>query len=147
MKLSLYRTQYLPGCTKGNLYVDGSLECFTIEPPLKFNGALDVPDKTCVPEGEYSVSRFMSAHMDMMVALVGGVPNRDNIEIHPGNEPHETQGCIIVGATWCNGPEVANSRMAFNALMGKWMNAWAARELVTLEIQSVFEVRNVSANS
>lgn len=146
MKLKLYRTEYLPTCVKGNLYVDGSLECFTLEPPLKFNGQYNIPDKTCVEEGTFLVKRWASEHFDFAVPLLVGVPQRDSIEIHPLNLPSQTKGCIGVGAQWVNAPEIGQSDMAFRALLEKLENAWANQEQVTITIDSLFGVPGVSAN-
>ncbi len=143
MNLTLYRTQYLPECTKGNLYIDGNLECFTLEPPLRFNGALNVPDKTCIPEGEYGVIGRVSERFGRTVPSVLAVPGRDNIEIHPLNKPSQTEGCIGVGKTWVDGPAIENSEVAFTDLMEHVQRAMQARESLTLAIYSFFDVQHV----
>jgi hypothetical protein len=139
MKLTLYRTQYLPECVKGNLYIDGNLECFTLEPPLKFDGQENVEDKTCIPEGSYSVIRVESHKFNYGVPGLVGVPGRQNIEMHIGNYPTDTEGCILLGKTWTDGALVGSSAEAFDALMEEFNKALYAHETVTLDVMAVFE--------
>lgn len=139
MKLNLYRTQFLPDCTKGNLYVNSKLECFTLELPPAFEGRMNVPDKTCCPEGIFTVVPYESPKRGCMVPLLKDVPGRDEIEMHIGNLRWNTDGCILVGATWCEGNMIDNSVMAFRALMAQLSPAWIRGEAVTIEIGSLFD--------
>jgi len=143
MNMMLYRTQYLASCTKGNLYIGGDLFCFTLEPPLKFNGTLNVPDKTCTPEGVFTVVRKASTRFERIVPVLVNVPNRSNIEMHPLNLPSQTEGCIGVGKQWIDAPEIGQSDIAFDELMGVLNPIWADSQLVTITIESIFEVPHV----
>jgi hypothetical protein len=136
MNLVLLRTHYLPECVKGNLYAEGRLVCFTLEPPLTFDGQQNAPFKTCIPEGVYTVVRKMSLHFEMVVPALANVPGRTAIEIHPLNRPDQTNGCIGVGLQWIHAPEVGMSDLAFADLMSVLRPAWAANEVVTLEIRT-----------
>lgn len=146
MILKLYRTQVLPTCVKGNLYVDGFLECFTLELPLLFEGTYNVPDKTCIPEGTYGVNRNAASKFGPNTPLLVGVPGRSNVELHPGNTPADTDGCILVGAQWVNGAEIAHAAIAFETLTDKLNAAWKSDEPVSLAVESLFEVEDVPAN-
>lgn len=143
MNIYLWRTQYLAACVKGNLYIGGDLFCFTLEPPLKFNGAFNVPDKTCTPEGTYTVVRKASLRFERVVPVLVNVPGRSNIEMHPLNLPAQTEGCIGVGKQWINAPEIGQSDAAFGELMTLLNPIWADSQVVTLQIESIFEVAHV----
>lgn len=134
MKLALWRTQSRPDCTKGVLYVDGSYACFTLELPRVVDHKINLPNVTCVLAGEYPVTPFMSEHMHCRVPLLGGVANRESIEIHVLNKPCQTNGCIGVGDTWTPEAEIDNSQAAFDRLMACLNAAWARSEAVTLTI-------------
>ena len=52
-----------------------------IELPWRDN----LPLLSCIPEGVYHASVIDSPHFGRKVYLLSGVPNRDAVEIHPGN--------------------------------------------------------------
>lgn len=143
MNLDLWRTQYLAACTKGNLYAGGDLFCFTLEPPLTIAGKRNVPYKTCVDEGTYTLFLRASQRFARAVPVLVNVPGRSNIEIHPLNLPSQTEGCIGVGYQWINAPELGDSDRAFAALMMLLNPLWANGQVITLRIQSLYEVPSV----
>ena len=49
--------------------------------------------------GRYEVVLFRSPHFRRNVPLLVDVPGRAAIEIHGGNLPSESDGCILVGIT------------------------------------------------
>jgi len=134
MRLHLYRRQFLPTCSKGILYVNGSFECFTLEPPRTFDSKINLSVVTCIPEGTYQLVKNASAHMHCDVPLLLHVPDREEIEMHVLNVPCQTHGCIGVGDTWTAKPEIDNSQAAFDRLMGYLNNAWARGELANITI-------------
>jgi hypothetical protein len=93
----------------GKLSADGIFECFTLEPS---NDAT----YPCIPEGTYPVELLFSPRFGEITPHIQGVPGRSFIEMHPGNSPKDTEGCVLVGETettdW-----VGSSRLAFIALM------------------------------
>jgi hypothetical protein len=86
---------------------------FGIEPPNRPG-----PKPYCIPPATYKIALSPSSHFDMVVPVVLGVPNFTGIEIHPGNFPRDTHGCLCIGEE--RGPDdVTQSRAAFDDLMSK----------------------------
>lgn len=66
--------------------------CYTLERPYKNNESF----VSCIPSGLYQVVPYSSPkHKDCYVLL--DVPEREDILIHVGNYPWETEGCIFPG--------------------------------------------------
>lgn len=125
MQLTVIRKWLTPNSTCGMMTVDGIFACYTLELPKSYQGALNVPDKTCIPAGTYPVQIQFSPKHGFDVPWVLNVPNRSDIEIHPANEPSELLGCTAVGQTYS--PEVpdwiGNSKAAFASLMAELAKA------------------------
>lgn len=80
--------------------------CFcTLEDP--YNDP-KVPGNTCIPEGTYTLQlrtsspmadryreRFGASHIGML--WLQDVPNFEYVYLHVGNDPSDTEGCILVG--------------------------------------------------
>lgn len=97
----------------GQLYLDGQLECFTLE-PSRDNPVH--PGHPCIPAGTYKVILTPSPHLGYLTPEVLDVPGRSEIRIHIGNWPKDSLGCTLVGMTHL--PDaVGDSRSAFNGLM------------------------------
>jgi hypothetical protein len=99
------------------LSLDQVWQCYTLEPP---------PGKMLVPLGTYEAALEVSPKLSALEGTkivtprlfgVPGWPNND-VLIHFGNMPSQTEGCTIVGAT--RGEDwVGNSRLAFDNLIAK----------------------------
>jgi len=124
MILTLSRTVFSPDYTMGELTVDGSPECATLELPVK-----DGLPGSAIPEGNYPVvlapSPKFEASTDPWVLNYASqmphvihIPNRTLIMIHWGNEVVDTDGCVLVGQRAEVG-FIANSRLAFAKLFVK----------------------------
>ncbi len=125
MKLELYRRRKTDLSTLGSLFIDhlDHRECFTLEPA------------DCIPDGTYRIGLYLSPRFKMLVPLLIRVPGHDCIEIHPGNFPKDTTGCILVGLN--RSPDyVGQSRIAFNRLMNKIRKAMTAGETVDITIKT-----------
>ena len=92
MRMVLRRRPQDPNSTPGDLYVDGTYYCVTIELPEKDGG-----QGSAIPAGSYEVRLYQSPHFGRQMPLLWGVPGRALIEIHWGNFPKDTRGCILVG--------------------------------------------------
>lgn len=90
--------------TCGTLLCESSLQLATLEPPWLDNRA----DVSCVPAGEYELIPYLSPTHGQTWRLhnaalgiygTGFVPEgaRSEVEIHAGNVPSNTEGCILVG--------------------------------------------------
>lgn len=91
VELHLYREAYENGFTRGHLSVNGEYFCDTLEP------ARDDKEHPCIPCGRYAVDLIWSQKFRRTMPWLRYVPNRSGIEIHVGNYPRDTQGCILVG--------------------------------------------------
>jgi hypothetical protein len=103
------KRSYLDNCTIGKLYFKGELICYTMERPW-LNNKKSV---SCVPEGIYNIHPFTSEKHpdcfylecnDLGVGILANM-QRTYILIHPGNFPHDIEGCIAPGlemhpSTW-----------------------------------------------
>jgi len=93
----------------GQLFVDDVWECWTLEPS---NDAA----YPCIPEGTYPIELLFSPRFGEITPHIQGVKGRSFIELHPGNSPTDTEGCVLVGETE-SADWVGSSRLAFIALM------------------------------
>jgi len=95
--------------TAGQLFVDDQFVCDTLEPPI-------TAEYPRIPAGRYPVEFWFSGTFQEIVPHICNVPGRDLIEIHPGNKPTDTHGCLLVGkggvADW-----ISTSRATFLRLM------------------------------
>ncbi|WP_432474796.1 DUF5675 family protein [Amphritea sp. HPY] len=114
VRLLLERFAYMPSGVLGRLYMPFDKEpfLFTVERPWLGNA----PNKSCIPEGVYSVEHYSSAkypdHFE-----VKGVLERSYILFHSANYPSELQGCIAPGlALMPNKLGVQNSSVAMDLL-------------------------------
>ncbi len=137
MELRLVRDVCNPGCTLGQLYVDGQLECYTVEDVVRRDGK-KVFGSTAIPAGRYKVIVAPSAHFKRDLPLLLDVPNFEGIRIHPGNTAADTEGCILPGRQrTANG--VQESRVAFDALFAKLKAALAQDGEVWIEVVTPVE--------
>ena len=126
MDLQLTRTTLTDLSTEGELTVNGQLQCYTLELPVR-----DGLPGSAIPPGKYLVKMLPSPKFEASadpwvlqyasaIPHVLGIPGRSDILIHWGNSPHDTEGCILVGQT--RGEDfVGSSRAAFFALWSKLM--------------------------
>lgn len=139
MKLTLKRIHIMPGYTVGEISVDGVKMGYTLEDEVREKEGVPVekwkvPGKTAIPAGEYLVTITMSARFKRLLPLLADVPGFSGVRIHPGNKSEDTEGCILVGATWGGGDWISNSRGAFNGLYALMYGAFRRGERITLSI-------------
>jgi hypothetical protein len=136
MRLDLVRKWPTEKSTVGELYIDGTFECYTLEDVDRLSrGQAKIPHKTAVPTGSYEVRLTHSPRFGRILPLLVDVPGFEGVRIHPGNTPEDTDGCILPGRL--RGPDsVAESRSAFDALYEKLAEAEAAGRKVEILIQS-----------
>ena len=102
-EIILERFAYHKDGTFGVMTLPSGLEVYTVECPWKANKV----SISCVPDGVYSLIKRPSG----VVTRTSGeqytegwevteVPNRTYIMIHPGNWPHNFEGCIGVGSSF-----------------------------------------------
>ncbi len=114
MNLFLERFRYTSNSTIGRLSVDGMFQCFTLEPATRPLG-VKIPGKTSIPAGRYSVTVRFSPRFGRLMPHIEEVPDFGGIEMHWGNFPKDTEGCVLLGEAY-NEDTVLCSMDAFNKL-------------------------------
>lgn len=94
MRLSLYRKDETPLSTIGDLFCDGKRFGFMLEPPGP--QYLAAPFHR-IPAGSYKIAIFNSPHFQRAMPLLRDTPGCPMCEIHTGNIPGASHGCLVVG--------------------------------------------------
>lgn len=128
MKIRLERTNALPECTIGKLYLDDVFFCYTLE---DIERDQKVYGQTAIPKGAYSVTIDHSIRFKTDLPRLLDVPGFEGVRIHPGNHAEDTEGCILVGKKWSGGAAISESRAAFGDLMARLRDCG---EPITIEI-------------
>lgn len=106
MIITIKRTNKLRACIIGELYIDGSLFCYTLEDVER---TVKVAGKTCIPTGTYFVIVDYSSHFQKELPHILNVPNFEGIRIHGGNTDADTFGCILIGTNkWLDQEKIGN---------------------------------------
>lgn len=111
-KLTIARKYSDKNCTSGYLAVNDQIVAYTLERPWQGNAPLI----SSIPDGTYGgILRY--DHADQWRIELTGVPDRTHVQIHTGNSPDDSEGCILVGMKLgddlCS---VQNSKAAYSAL-------------------------------
>ena len=117
MELKLKRTDFTDASTIGELSVNESFECYTLEDVVREVG-VKIPGKTAIPKGRYEVVVTFSNRFQKPLPLILSVPMFEGVRIHPGNTAENTEGCILVGKQKIV-DAILQSRPAFEALFQK----------------------------
>ena len=114
MKLVVQRDTFTVNSTSGELSIDETFFCYTLEPRSDRSEGKPY----CIPVGTYPIALLESPRFGMVTPHVLDVPGFSEIEIHPGNFPGDTEGCCLVGGS--RGVDfVGGSRRVFSGLMQK----------------------------
>jgi hypothetical protein len=113
----------------GILVTPNLFKCYTLELPWLNN----THNISCIPAGIYQFRLEYSHKNNLVQPLLLNVPNRNNIEIHKGNFPHDTKGCILVG-TGYDTDRVYGSTAAFDNLMLIINNALKTTQSLWIDI-------------
>jgi hypothetical protein len=109
MILTLERFKFTDKSTIGSLAIDGADFCWTLELPIGDGGP-----GSAIPAGTYKVVTYPSPKFERLMPLLMDVPGRSTIEMHWGNEPENTDGCILLGNSMPGEDFIGNSRQAFD---------------------------------
>jgi len=115
MKITIKRLHKTEHSTIGELSIDGKFECYTLEDVER---EVKIKGETAIPKGTYIVGITLSSRFKRLLPILANVPNFEGVRIHSGNTNHDTEGCILVGATRSI-DYVGNSRLAFEKLFKK----------------------------
>jgi len=130
MNLDLYRQPSANGATLGELHIDGSFQCYTLEDVIRHT---KIKGETAISPGTYKVIISWSPRFQRRLPLLIDVPEFEGVRIHPGNSAANTEGCILVG-TQIASAMVLNSRVAFEALFGKLGAQYALGNPISITI-------------
>ncbi len=133
MNILLRRDLFAGDCTIGEMSIDGTFECYTLEDTVRADG-VKIAGKTAIPKGRYFLDLTFSRRFQKLLPLLLHVPMFEGIRIHTGNTSADTEGCILVGQTR-EGPSIGGSIKAMNALMPKIVAAHSAGEDVWLTVE------------
>ena len=137
MNLTLHREPSAENATLGELFVNGTYECKTLEDVVRDlgpNGEGKVPGATAIPAGRYQVIINMSPRLKRMMMRLLEVPHFDGVLIHSGNTDADTAGCILVGQV-VDGPDrIHGGSLALPILQRKIQDALDAGEQVWIEV-------------
>lgn len=100
------------GTLRGDDGDESTIVAQTLELPWKDNQ----PDVSCIPAGTYECVLKFSPEHNMNLYWITGVPNRADVEIHIGNFPSNTKGCVLLGDTR-EADAIDNSGDAFHRFM------------------------------
>ncbi|MGN0282229.1 MAG: DUF5675 family protein [Prevotella sp.] len=121
MKITVVRKEFANDRTFGDMYLDGQFFCNTLEPhAIDWSREQKVAGKTAIPEGTYKVRLGWSTKWGRTVPWLRKVPHFRDIQIHVGNFPKDTRGCILVGDQ--DKDVLIGSRLVFDRLMLKLRN-------------------------
>ena len=138
MNLVLLRKLFTDNSTIGDLSIDGTPFCQTIELSCRKANPLG---KLAIAQGRYKVilgptgigNRFKPP-LPILPLLVG-VPGRDGIRIHPANSAKELEGCIAPGVYEDAEPDwVFDSRSHFNTLFSLMQDAISHGEEIWISV-------------
>lgn len=127
------------GCTLGKLYIDGNLQCLTLEDEVREVPGVSVvewkiPKVTAIPRGRYKLIFSTSKRFKKYMPELINVPGFTGVRIHSGNTSEDTEGCLLVGTTHTAG-EILGSRAAYNLLIPFLSSAFCSGEEIYLTIQ------------
>ena len=154
MKLEIERRWKKETYTIGRLYVDGVFFCNTLEDKCRglkqtdsifFIKQRKVYGETAIPSGTYTVAMNVTSPKYASIAwywqLCQGkmprllnVPGFEGILVHPGNDPTQTLGCLLVGKNTKVG-QLTESKATFKALYKEMKKAYDAGEEITIIIE------------
>lgn len=94
-------------------------------------------NSSAILSGVYEVKKVWSPKNNRYVPELQSVPGRYNIQIHPGNKPGDSLGCLLPGTYNPSTPDfVASSRIAFDYLYSILEKQWNEGAKVLLEIKN-----------
>jgi hypothetical protein len=143
MKLLVNRTTFTANSTIGEFFIDGTFFSYCLEPTdrrltdgmtLEHIAAIKIPDQTCIPTGTYDVISYPSPRWGIPVPLLVNVPGFAEIEIHVGNYPHDTDGCLLLGSTK-DVDIIGNSATTITTFYGLFFAALQNGDTVTITYQ------------
>jgi hypothetical protein len=135
MQLKVNRFRFGEKSTLGRLFVDGAVECYTLEDVVRPDG-VKVQNATAIPVGTYNVIIDASTRFKCEMPHILEVPGFTGIRIHSGNTDVDTNGCILLGNNIENDDFISGSKDAFGKFFPKLKAALDAGEDVSIVIHN-----------
>jgi len=144
----LLRKDFTDVSTVGELHINGSFFCYTLEDTSRRDVNGDghlakwekVQGRTAIPSGRYEVVINYSERFNRLMPLLLDVPFFQGVRIHNGNTEKDTHGCILVGMTkgkdWIGASREAFAKVYFRIV------EMAAAEKVFIHVQGGLEARH-----
>lgn len=136
MKLTLQRSPSSELSTIGKLFIDAEYFCDTLELPV---AETPLPERNAIPAGTYELTLQYSYHFQRYNLRLIGVPGFQGIELHTGNSPRDTEGCVLIGTAGKQPDWIYDSDIMYTALMSKirdyiFSDALGVYQPITLDI-------------
>jgi len=131
MDLLLQRKTEINNTVFGELFINGSFFCYTLEDKIR---DVKIKHQTCIPQGSYNIIITHSTRFKELLPLLQNVPNFIGIRIHAGNTIEDTSGCILVGSS-IEGERLLHSKITVNRLISKLQSA-LKKEKVKIEVKN-----------
>lgn len=140
MQLIVKRKWFTDKSTIGELWVNGSFFCYTLEDtdrgliktqPITEIAQKKLFGKTAIPYGLYDLAMTFSNRFQAYMPQVLNVPCFEGIRIHAGNKPEHTEGCLLVGKTK-DVDFIGESKSTFSELL-KLLKSVEKKEKITIE--------------
>ena len=137
MQIDVVRTTKTENSTIGKMSLDGVYFCATLEPttrevPGRPVSEWKIQNQTAIPCGTYPVTTSWSPKFNRVMPLVVNVLGFDEVRIHPGNDPKDTDGCCLVGQPTALPDWISQSDVTFNEFWAKFDAAIQAGEPVSI---------------
>ena len=108
--------------------------CEDLDRKVEVNPAWKVPGKTAIPIGIYRVHLYDSPKHGPETPELVGVPGYQHVQIHVGNRPEDTEGCLLFGLRR-TATDVTSSRDAMAWLLPRIRDHIHAGGEVTVEVR------------
>ena len=139
--------------TIGELSIDGTLMCYTLEDQVRIDDPNTPQDEgkkvygeTAIPYGEYKITlrkegtiyedykkRFADIRNERGTLWIRNIPGFEYVLIHVGNYCKDTLGCLLVGSRIVSEVEIAESTKAYKRIYPVIADALEKGEEVTIE--------------
>jgi len=124
MELLSVRETFTNKSTISRIYANGVFLAYVLEPvDRNLNSGMSLPEikaikdtnppgTTAIPYGTYPITIYNSPDHHMDVPLVNNTPDFGYVELHIGNYPSDTKGCLLLGESKAT-DFVGSSHLAF----------------------------------
>jgi hypothetical protein len=117
MLIEVKRYEFRDTYTVGRMYINNLYFCYTLEDVVREGAKVD--GKTAIPAGTYDVIIDDSTRFGRPMPHILNVPNFKGVRIHSGNTSKDTEGCILLGASYAGKDFIGNSKNAFDIFFEK----------------------------